>query len=197
MSLVFVNYRTGDEEAVAALLDHGLSHRFGSERVFRACKSIAPGRCYPQELIAAVRSCPVLLAVIGPRWFDVRGRDGRAAVEDPEDWPCREIAEAFAAGALVVPVLVGATPRLRPERLPEPLAALAHCQYRRLDLRTSHADLTRIADELACLVPELADVDEVCARCRSVSPPWPSGGWFPGGPSRTRSRRRRWGWGGW
>ncbi|MFJ5231767.1 hypothetical protein ACIQBJ_17960 [Kitasatospora sp. NPDC088391] len=159
MPAIFVNYRTGDQEAVAALLDHGLSYRFGSERVFRASKSIAPGSCYPQELIAAVRGCAVLLAVVGPRWFDIQGRDGRAAVEDPEDWPRREIVEAFAVGALVVPVLVGDTPRLRRERLPEPLAALADCQHRRLDLRSSHADLNRIADELAALVPELADAD--------------------------------------
>ncbi|MFJ5924266.1 TIR domain-containing protein [Kitasatospora sp. NPDC092948] len=197
MPEIFVNYRTGDQEAVAALLDHGLSYRFGSERVFRAGRSIAPGSCYPQELIAAARGCRVLLAVIGPRWLDLPGEDGRPAVEDPEDWPRREIAEAFAAGALVVPVLVGDTPRLRRERLPEPLAALAHCQHRRLDLRTSHLDLTRIADELAVLVPGLSDVDEVCARCRAVSLPWPPAGRSPGGPSRTRSRRRRWGWGGW
>ncbi|MGW4802814.1 toll/interleukin-1 receptor domain-containing protein [Kitasatospora sp. NPDC004272] len=159
MPAIFVNYRTGDQEAVAALLDHGLSYRFGSDRVFRASKSIAPGRHYPREIIAGVRSCAVLLAVIGPRWFDVPGRDGRPAVEDPGDWPRREIAEAFAAGALVVPVLVGDTPRLRPERLPEPLAPLADCQHRRFDLRSSHTDLARIADELAALIPELAAHD--------------------------------------
>ncbi|MEU5975589.1 toll/interleukin-1 receptor domain-containing protein [Streptomyces sp. NPDC047315] len=156
MPLIFVNYRTGDEEATATLVERELSRRFGDENVFRASKSISPGSRYPQELVAAARSCRVLLAVIGPRWTEATGA-GQRPSDSAEDWSRREILEAFEYGAIVIPVLVGRTTRLRPEELPPVLAELADCQYRRLDHRNAEADLARLADDLEELVPELAE----------------------------------------
>ncbi|WP_232734039.1 TIR domain-containing protein [Kitasatospora sp. CB02891] len=155
---MFVNYRTGDGDAVAALLEHELSDRFGSDQVFRASKSIPAGSRYPRELITAARRCHVLLAVIGRGWFDPRENGDRPAIEDPSDWTRREIIEAFETGAMVIPVLTDSV-RLDRSRLPAELAELADCQYRRLDMRNSRADLARIGDDLAELVPALAKLD--------------------------------------
>ncbi|MFK0295952.1 toll/interleukin-1 receptor domain-containing protein [Streptomyces sp. NPDC090442] len=157
---VFVNYRTGDEEATATLIERELSRRFGSERIFRASKSISGGQAFPRELITAVRRSSVLLAVIGPRWLEARTSDGRPALADPKDWIRREILEAFGSGAQVIPVLVGRTDRLTREALPPALRHLADCQYRRLDHRNAEADLARIGNELAQLVPVLAQADQ-------------------------------------
>ncbi|MFF2628207.1 toll/interleukin-1 receptor domain-containing protein [Kitasatospora griseola] len=158
MSIVFVNYRTGDGDAVAALLEHELSARFGDGQVFRASTSIPPGSRFPRELITAVRRSHVLLAVIGRRWFDPRTPDDRPEGERPFDWTGREIVEAFESGAVVIPVLTDSV-RLDRDRLPTELTELADCQYRRLDVRNSRADLTRIGDDLAQLVPALARTD--------------------------------------
>ncbi|CAM02649.1 TIR domain-containing protein [Saccharopolyspora erythraea NRRL 2338] len=155
---VFINYRTGDDESAAALIDQDLSLRFGSERIFRASKSIEPGEDFTERLVAAVRQCRVLLVVIGPRWLTARGADGRNALDDESDWTRREILEAFDRGIRVVPVLVGrTTERLARADLPPALAELADCQYRRLDLRNSEADLAQIAAKLSELVPGLVD----------------------------------------
>nr|WP_234347941.1 toll/interleukin-1 receptor domain-containing protein [Streptomyces specialis] len=154
-----MNYRTGDEEGVATLIERELSRRFGDERVFRASKSIAPGHRFPRELLNAVRRSDVLLVVIGPRWTEARNQEGRRALDDPEDWTRREILEAFESGALVVPVLVGKATRLDRDALPPPLLELADYQYRRLDTRNAEADLTRLANDLADLLPQLAAVD--------------------------------------
>ncbi|MFJ1708272.1 toll/interleukin-1 receptor domain-containing protein [Kitasatospora sp. NPDC088346] len=156
---IFVNYRTGDADSDATLIETVLSHRFGSERVFRASKSIGPGRRFPQELITAVRRCSVLLVVIGPRWAEAPAAGGGRALDDPEDWTRREILEAFDSGALVIPVLVGKGTRLKGADLPPVLSELADHQYRRLDNRNAEADLARIGDELAELVPELGAVE--------------------------------------
>ncbi|MFF1793059.1 TIR domain-containing protein [Kitasatospora sp. NPDC058263] len=154
---IFVNYRTTDEDTGATLIERELSRRFGSERVFRASKSIKVGRRFPQELLTAVRRSSVLIAVIGDRWADARTADGRRALDDPEDWTRREIVEAFESGALVVPVLIGRATRLERRNLPAELEELADCQYRRLDTRNAEADLARIGDDLAEALPQLAE----------------------------------------
>ncbi|MFC3995212.1 toll/interleukin-1 receptor domain-containing protein [Nocardiopsis sediminis] len=179
MSRVFINYRTGDEEASATLIERELSRRFGSDEIFRASKSIKPGDDYERELLRAVRRCDLLLAIIGPGWSDATGRSGGRALDDPGDWTRREIAEAFAYGARVIPVLVNNRQRLPEEELPDDLAPLAKCQYRRLSHRNADADIEQIVRTVADAVPRLVDRrDEEGGAGSGARPP---GG--PGHPS--------------
>jgi hypothetical protein len=159
MPEIFINYRTGDEESAAAMIDRELSRRFGSDRIFFASKSIAPGRRFPDELLSAAGECSALLAVIGPDWADARTSDGSLALENAEDWTRREILAALESGALVVPVLVGKATRLEREKLPTELRELADHQYRRLDHRNAGSDLSALGDMLANLIPQLGAVD--------------------------------------
>ncbi|GHH88817.1 hypothetical protein [Streptomyces capitiformicae] len=55
MKEVFINYRTGEGEKTAALIDQELSRRFGPQHIFRASRSIAPGEAYPDSLLTALR----------------------------------------------------------------------------------------------------------------------------------------------
>ncbi|WP_203983306.1 toll/interleukin-1 receptor domain-containing protein [Sphaerisporangium rufum] len=149
---MFVNYRTGDGEKTAAVIDRELSHRFGEDKVFRASKSIKPGSPYPAELLANVRNCSALVAVIGPDWA------GAPALRNENDWVRREIVEALAYGIPVIPVLDGRrTERLRSSELPPELGWLADYQSIRLDLQDAESGLTRIAKALVELVPTLRD----------------------------------------
>ncbi|MFD7985263.1 toll/interleukin-1 receptor domain-containing protein [Kitasatospora indigofera] len=161
---IFVNYRTEDEDTTATLIERELSRRFGSDRVFRASKSIGIGQAFPRELLTAVRRSSVLLAVIGRQWTAARTADGRRALDDPEDWTRKEIIEAFESGALVVPVLVGRTTRLDRHDLPAELARLADCQYRRFDNRDADSALRRLGDDLAEAIPELAEAERWITR---------------------------------
>ncbi|MFH8992924.1 toll/interleukin-1 receptor domain-containing protein [Streptomyces sp. NPDC017940] len=156
MPLIFVNYRTDDEEATATLVDRELSRVFGNDAVFRASKSIGLGSRFPQELLTAVRRSSVLLAVIGPRWLKAEGPGGRSPLQEESDWTRREIQEALETGAVVIPLLVGGAKRLGKEDLPTEIGDLADCQYRRLNHRNADADLTGLADDLVRLLPELA-----------------------------------------
>ncbi len=52
---VFINYRTGDGDEAAAMIERVLSERFGKQRIFRAARSIPPGSPYPETLLDAVR----------------------------------------------------------------------------------------------------------------------------------------------
>ncbi|PWI19785.1 TIR domain-containing protein [Streptomyces sp. Act143] len=152
---IFINYRTGDGEHLATILDRELSHRFGPAVGFRASKSIKPGQKFAAELLRGVRRSSVLLAVIGPGWT------ASPALHDEDDWVRREILEAFQCGIPVVPVLGGRRmERLRDEDLPAPLAQLAEIQSLRYDNQNAEADLDRIVAELVDLVPELAKPEQ-------------------------------------
>ncbi|MEV0974974.1 toll/interleukin-1 receptor domain-containing protein [Microtetraspora glauca] len=149
---VFVNYRTGDGDKTAVVIERELSHRFGEDAVFRASKSIKPGERYPEALLSNVRRSAVLLAVIGPDWTRF------PALHDENDWVRREILEALACGIPVIPVLDGrGAERLRIADLPAELKRLADYQSVRLDLGDAKPDLDRIADRLTELVPTLRD----------------------------------------
>jgi hypothetical protein len=154
MCEVFINYRTGDGDEAAALLERALSDRFGEGKVFRAARSIAPGDPYAEKLLSAARSCSVLLAVMGPGWTR------HSQLCDENDWVRREILTAFDHTTRVIPVLKGRTAeRLSAADLPPELASLADVQSLRLDTRDNGADLRRIGDELARLVPALRAAD--------------------------------------
>ncbi|PJI99878.1 TIR domain-containing protein [Streptomyces sp. 2333.5] len=155
MADVFINYRTGDGNETAALIDNELSNRFGKDRAFRASKSISPGTAYPEALLTSLRRSALLLAVIGADWSNFQTR-----LRDPEDWVRKEILEAFACGLPVIPVLVGrTTERLKKDDLPDELARLAELQSVRLDTQNAEADLKRLGDLVAAMVPELHEFE--------------------------------------
>ncbi|MGW5353548.1 TIR domain-containing protein [Streptomyces sp. NPDC004031] len=162
---VFINYRTGDGEKSAAVIERELSHRFGSERIFRASKSIRVGSRYPQELLGNLRRSGVVLAVIGESWSTSE------KLHDASDWVRREILEALACGIPVVPVLDGrGTERLRAADLPEELREVAEVQSLRLDLQNADADLRRIGDELRDLVPSLEQAEAAVSGAERPAP---------------------------
>ena len=154
MAEVFVNYRTGDGDEAAELLARHLSDRFGADHLFKASTSIKPGEAFPEALLNGARECLVLLAIIGPAWAQA------PQLRHKDDWVRREILEARASGATVVPVLKGRqADRLRRSGLPADLDWLADRQSLHLDTHDSEVDLTRIANFLADRIPALKAAD--------------------------------------
>jgi tetratricopeptide (TPR) repeat protein len=163
---VFINYRGADTGAYGSLLYLELAHRFGSELVFLDSESIDAGTDYVEELPSRVRRCRVLLAVIGSGWLTAAGVDGRRRIDDPWDWIRRELAEAIAAGVMVIPVLTDGAVMPRRADLPADIAALGDRQYVPLRHREATADLDRICAELTKRDPAL----DAAARRRSRVP---------------------------
>ncbi|NLU73681.1 toll/interleukin-1 receptor domain-containing protein [Streptomyces sp. HNM0575] len=164
---VFVNYRTGDGEEVAATIERELSHRFGDEVVFRDSKSIPPGGYYPDALLDGLHGSSALLVVIGPKWLEWPDKyaPGRRALENEDDWVRKEILEGFSSCMPVIPILVGqGTAYLEPSSLPKPLARLAYLQALPYDVRQAEPHLARIGDALTDLVPGLAERDHSSSR---------------------------------
>src|SRR5262249_46034276 len=154
MARIFINYRVRDQAGYAALLDRVLTERFGPETVFRDFRSVRPGDDFVQEIFSSLRSSTALLAVIGPGW--VAG--ARSVEHDAEgryhDWVHREIAEAFALGVRVIPVLVEDADLPREGDLPPDIAALSRCQAVRIRHSNIEDDLERIVDAVGHLLPD-------------------------------------------
>ncbi|MEV0482420.1 toll/interleukin-1 receptor domain-containing protein [Streptomyces sp. NPDC050508] len=159
MPEIFINYRTNDGEQAAATLDNALRVRFGDEHVYRASRSIKPGTRFDDDLIKNVRGSSVILVLIGDQWMD------KPALGTDEDWVTKEILEAFRYDLRVIPVLLGRrTERPAKRELPASLMWLSSCQTLRYDHQNDEADLKRIGDSLADLVPELAAADRTAAQ---------------------------------
>ncbi|MFM9367654.1 toll/interleukin-1 receptor domain-containing protein [Streptomyces sp. Da 82-17] len=158
MPEIFVNYRSGNSDHLAAALDEGLKHRFGTDAVFRDGRSIPPGAPYPEELIGSLRACKVLLVAVGPNWAASPG------LRKDSDWVRKEILEARRMLLHIVPVLDSAAgERLDRDALPEELAWLADHQALPYAPYTSATDLAHIGDKLLDLVPELTDLTAASA----------------------------------
>src|SRR5262249_33790910 len=162
--------RGADSHSSGGLLYATLSRRFGEFLVFLDSESIPAGSDFATQLLDRVRGCGVLLAVIGSRWLSTADAAGQRRIDDPEDWIRREVAEAFAAGVRVIPVLTDGASRPGEAHLPAEIAGLARCQYRRLRHREATTDIASLCTDLVRADPVLA----AAARHRSAPAPWPA-----------------------
>ncbi|MFF0145463.1 TIR domain-containing protein [Amycolatopsis sulphurea] len=158
MPEIFMNYRTGDGEKLATIIDRDLCHRFGDEYVFRDHRSIPAGASFPEVLENGVWGSKVLLCVIGARWLTAADAAGRRRIDDPQDWIHRELVLALEHGVRVIPILdEGAPCPLPMDQLPKRLAVLANLHYRTYRDPESEASLEQIALDLLQFVPNLRD----------------------------------------
>src|SRR5262249_24000786 len=148
MSGVFINYRGADSYSYGALLHAELSRHFGSELVFLDSESIPAGADFVEQILGRVRQARGGVAGVGLYWGTATGPDGKRCLDDPADWIRRELAEAFAAGVRVVPVLTDEAEMPAEADLSADLVPLVRCQYRRLRHRDASADLARLIGEL-------------------------------------------------
>jgi Flp pilus assembly protein TadD len=155
---IFINYRGDDTDTTAALIDRELSARFGGDRVFLDSRSIPTGADFAEELLGRLRTCGVLLVVIGPRWLTVTDASGQRRIDDPQDWIRREIVEAFAHRLRVIPVLTGEATLPEEAELPADIASLTRRQYVPLRRRYTTVDLAHLIERIIEADQELAKI---------------------------------------
>lgn len=153
---IFVNYRGDDSGIAAALIDRELAARFGGDLVFLDSRSLPVGVDSTEEILGRLRSCSVLLVVMGPRWLSLADEAGERRIDNPADWVRREIAEALSHRLRVIPVLLDGTRLPAAEELPHDISSLSRRQYVVLRHRHIDVDLADLADRIAQVEPELA-----------------------------------------
>src|SRR5829696_9011375 len=83
---IFISYRRQETAWPAGRLYDVLVEHFPVEQVFKDVYNIDPGDEFPERIAAAVASCDVLLALIGPQWLTITDENGQRRLDNPEDW---------------------------------------------------------------------------------------------------------------
>jgi hypothetical protein len=109
---IYISYhRTEDEKSgIVDIIYNNLTIPFGKVNVFRDAKNIEPGSDWRARLNDEIRSCNIMLVVIGPDWAGPANAGGQNRLFDPSDitrWEVeRGILRARDEGLVLIPVLV-------------------------------------------------------------------------------------------
>ena len=142
---IFISYRLAVDQAAAGRLYDRLLQHFDHEQLFMDVEAIEPGVDFVKSLDEQVAACIAFIAVIGPRWLDVRNHDGNPRLDDPTDYVRVEIESALKRDIRVIPVLVDGASMPRPSDLPPSLQAFA----RRNAMEIAHHRFAADCDDLA------------------------------------------------
>ncbi len=124
-SRVVISYRREDSSPYAGRLYDRLVAKLGAQNVF-VDFLIPLGQNFVEVVEERVRSCDVMLVLIGNQWLTATDSTGRTRLSNPDDFVNLEISAALAADRFIVPVLVGGALMPRASELPESVRALAH-----------------------------------------------------------------------
>jgi hypothetical protein len=104
---IFISYRRADTVDITGRIFDWLSSHFGDGSVFMDLTTIPVGADFRLYLKGWIRTCDVLIAIVGPRWLEEYTK--RLTAPGPalgRDFPALEVEEAMAQGIPVIPVLV-------------------------------------------------------------------------------------------
>ncbi len=121
---IFISYRRQETAWPAGRLYDVLVKHFAAEQVFKDVDNIEPGDDFVERITAAVASCDVLLALIGPQWLTMTDENGDRRLHNPEDYVRLEIEAALRRKIRVIPILVDEARMPRANELPPALAPL-------------------------------------------------------------------------
>ena len=145
---VFISYRHDDSAPYAGRIHDRVADALGRENLVKDVDSF--GLDFAEAIRAAVSSCDVLLAIIGPDWLTISGRV-HSWLNDPDDSVRIEIETAFACNVRVVPVLVDGAELPAREDLPESLQPLLQRRALRLSHDEFNLETQNLLDDLARL----------------------------------------------
>jgi hypothetical protein len=122
---IFINYRREDTGPYARLMQVRLGQCFPDTPVFMDLDSVEAGVDFAEAIESAVRSCEVLIVLIGRQWLAITDDEGRRRLDNPDDYVRFEVRTALERGVRVIPVLVDGARIPQQQKLPDDLQKLA------------------------------------------------------------------------
>lgn len=128
------------------------------------------GLDFVEQIEKAVRSCDVLIAVIGKAWVNIQDEGGYRRLDNPEDFVRVEIQAALERNIPVIPLLVGGAGMPKALELPDAIAKLARRHAMKMSDERFRADATRLIKQISEYLTGAAPKD----KSTSVPKPKPS-----------------------
>ncbi|UCE74258.1 MAG: toll/interleukin-1 receptor domain-containing protein [Methanomassiliicoccales archaeon] len=145
---IFINYRQADSPSVAYLLYRELTSRFESSEVFMDLE-ITLGDDYKQYLQDKLKTCKVLIAVIGKEWLNIKNPDGKRRLDEPSDLVRLEIKTALDRGISTIPVIAPGAKLPKKKDLPKPLKPLVDRQALFIKTSNWNDDIIRLVENIS------------------------------------------------
>lgn len=143
---VFLSYRREDAGPYARSLQLQLGQRMPDVPVFMDLDSIEPGLDFAEAIEDALKSCAVLVALIGRQWLTLTDEEGARRLDNPDDYVRFEVKTALERGVRVIPVLIDDARPPRQRDLPDELQKLARLNAHKLSYDRYKDDADRLVD---------------------------------------------------
>ncbi|CAN5823128.1 hypothetical protein BH20ACI4_BH20ACI4_03510 [soil metagenome] len=148
---IFICYRREDSPGHVGRLYDNLVANFKEDQIFIDIENLNPGDDFTQVIKDTVRSCNILLAVIGKYWLVTENIN---RLKDQNDLVRIEISTALNQNTRVIPILVHGATMPKQEELPENLIKLIRLQSVRLNDISWKVDLTSLIEFMKKIIGE-------------------------------------------
>jgi hypothetical protein len=176
MNRIFISYRSSDGFKDATRLAADLNRVFGKDQVFLDKQDLRGGSSWRDEIMAALGSKPIVLALITPDYFGAVDNSGRR-IDRPDDPVCEELLAAFDANAQIIPLLTEGVKMPPAVSLPERVQPITSRHALRLRSEDWNNDLLRLIEDL---VTNKAKVQDKDWRLTFGGAPQVRSGWWVG-----------------
>ena len=149
---IFLSYRRNDSLQYARRIYNNLSKFLRTKSLFIDEEAINPGEDFADVIEDSVKSCDVLLAIIGPNWLIMTDNDGRNRLENYDDFVKLEITTALSRNITVIPLLVGGAKMPLSNELPNRLKTLSRRNAFEIRDEYFEVDVSRLINYLEKLV---------------------------------------------
>jgi len=167
---IFISYRREDTAHAAGRLFDRLSRHFGSDHVFMDIDTVELGDDFVNEIELAVRSCDVMVTLIGQKWLTATNSAGEKRLNDPNDFVHLEIASALDQSVDIVPILLDNTPMPVAKDLPGSLRPLTRRNGIEIGHTRFNSDVDRLIQGIEVIFQErAAKEDEIVTVDRLIS----------------------------
>ncbi|CAN5483168.1 hypothetical protein BH11PSE9_BH11PSE9_09240 [soil metagenome] len=149
---IFISYRTSDGMDKATALARDIAAVFGDDQVFIDKSDLRGGSVWRQEVEHALSERPVLLLLLTPHLLGATDEAGTLRITQPDDPVRRELTEALAAKAEIIPLLCdGLEAAPRTASLPAPFDQIGERTWRRLRAYDWQHDVQLLVADLQAL----------------------------------------------
>lgn len=148
---IFINYRRDDSAGYVLALRPELEAAKVAGvpcQTFIDVKSIRPGSAFVQDIVAALGTCDVVLAIIGHQWLVT---NGQRRLHEPEDHVRRELRTAIDGRVTLIVVLLSGATLPSAAELPADIRALTTAPRVQLRDDTFPSDVKTLVATLSSL----------------------------------------------